>query len=268
MTRRQILRLLLGLPAAPWAVSAAALLAPGRAGRAQAAQPRMREPLSNVFVFAQLQYRGGEWDPNPLGVGPLLEELMLRTSIEPAPQRQVLTAADPQLFAFPFLYMAGRYEFQAFTPAEVEVLGRFLHAGGFLFADDALGRPGSGFDRGFRALIRQLFPAQELRRLPLDHSVFRSFYLTRSVGGRQLASPFLEGITIDEWTPVILSQNDHGGAWARDRQGSWLYQCVPGGEAQRKAAFLMGLNIIVYALSENYKRDILHHPFIKRRLNL
>ncbi len=58
------------------------------------------------------------------------------------------------------------------------------------------------------------------------------------------------------------------GAWSKDASGKWVSECVPGGEAQRAAAFKMGVNIIVYSLTADYKKDLVHHPFIKKRLNL
>ena len=83
-----------------------------------------------------------------------------------------------------------------------------------------------------------------------------------------MVKPYLEGITIDIWTPVMYSQNDLSGAWSRDRYGKWVHECVPGSELQRKAAFKMGINIIVYCLTSDYKKDVIHHPFIRRRQNL
>ncbi len=81
-------------------------------------------------------------------------------------------------------------------------------------------------------------------------------------------NPYLEGITIGRWTPVIYSQNDLAGAWMRDLSGKWMYDCVPGGEPQRALAFKTGINIIVYSLTSDYKKDVIHHPFIKRRQGL
>jgi hypothetical protein len=98
--------------------------------------------------------------------------------------------------------------------------------------------------------------------------VYQSFYLINAVAGRQRVNPYLEGITIDDWTPVIYSQNDLSGAWSRDRYGKWLHECAPGGEAQRLSAFKLGINIIVYSLTGDYKKDLVHHPFIRRRQNL
>jgi hypothetical protein len=220
------------------------------------------------FFFAQLKYRGGEWDPNPLFVEAIVEELELRTSIDARTDRRVIEITDPDLFFCPFLYMAGRYAFEPFTQQEREILGRFLTYGGFLFAEDTVGAQGFGFDQAFRREMQQILPNDELKRLPSDHAVYQSFYLLGNIGGRQTVKPYLEGITIGNWTPVMYSQNDLSGAWSRDRYGKWVNECVPGGESQRKSAFKTGINIIVYALTSDYKRDLIHHPFIKRRQNL
>jgi len=219
------------------------------------------------FFFAQLKYRGGEWDPNPQYVEPVVEELELRTSIDGEKERRITTLSDPDLFFYPFLYMAGKYEFEPFSSGEREILRRFLAYGGFLFAEDTMGAKGFGFDRAFRTEMKQIFPNYDLKRLPPDHSVYRSFYLIESIGGRQKVNPSLEGITIDTWTPVIYSQNDLSGAWSRDKYGRWTNECVPGGETQRFSAFKAGINIIVYSLTSDYKKDLIHHPFIKRRQN-
>jgi hypothetical protein len=217
------------------------------------------------FFFSQLKYRGGEWDPNPQFAEAIMEELELRTSIDGIKERRVTTLSDPDLFFYPFLYMAGKYEFDPFTPQERETLKRLLSYGGFLLAEDTVGAKGFGFDQAFRREMKQLFHDHELRRLPLDHSVYQSFYLIENIGGRQKVNPYLEGITIDNWTPVIYSQNDLSGAWSRDKFGKWVNECIPGGEIQRSAAFKLGINIIVYSLTSDYKKDVIHHPFIKRR---
>jgi hypothetical protein len=233
--------------------------------------PALKSPRSDSFpqfFLTQIQYRGGEWDPNPQFAEALFEELELRTSIRARKERHILSLSDPDLFFSPLLYMAGKYEFEPFTSKERESLRRFLTYGGFLLAEDTMGTKGFGFDQTFRREMNQIFLNHELKRLPPDHSVYRSFYLIETLGGRQRVNPFLEGITVDQWTPVIYSQNDLSGAWARDRFGKWIHPCVPGGELQRSSAFKMGINIIVYSLASDYKKDLIHHPFIKRRLNL
>ena len=68
-------------------------------------------PASNTFILAQLQYRGGQWDPRPRATIPLMQEVRLRTSVETRDERHVLTLRDPALFAYPFLYMTGERSF-------------------------------------------------------------------------------------------------------------------------------------------------------------
>ncbi|RMF86411.1 MAG: DUF4159 domain-containing protein [Nitrospinota bacterium] len=254
MTRRRFLQQALLLTS---------LLVGGKPLRGAAQEER---PPSSPFIFTQVRYRGGDWDPHPYAARSILEEVERRTSIEVRKERQVITLLDPDLFSYPFLYLAGGEPFEPFTEEEVEVLRLFLTYGGFLLIEDTMGYKGLGFDRFIREQIRRIFPDRALERLPHDHTVYRSFYLIQSVGGRRIVNPYLEGVNVDNWTPLIYSQNDLAGAWERDFLGNWKYDVIPGGEAQRFQAFMLGVNLIMYALTENYKQDRIHIPFINRKL--
>ena len=81
-----------------------------------------------------------------------------------------------------------------------------------------------------------------------------------------IVSPWMEGLHLGDRTPLLYCRNDLGGAWARDRAGRWTYDCVPGGEAQRQAALRLGVNVVLYALTVNYKQDQVHSPFLRGRL--
>ena len=257
MHRRDFLRM----------ISYGLLLAAGLSPRrVEAGQPGEKGNLTR-FVFAQLKYRGGDWNPHPLAVTPLMEELMERTSVEAALSRREINLTDRDLFLHPFLYMAGKYDFEPFTDEEVEILRRFLSFGGFLLADDALGQPGYGFDRSLRREMKRLFPDKEFKRLPTGHAALRSYYLLRRIGGTRIVHPYLEGINVGNATPVIYCHNDLGGAWERDQLGNWLNPCTPGGQEQRRDTFHLGINLILYSMTENYKEDLIHVPFIRRRLS-
>jgi Domain of unknown function (DUF4159) len=250
------------------AVAAGGLLPWTQAGggiRLEAGSPRTEE-ASGPFVFAQVQYQGGDWDPHPSAPVELLKEVDRRTSIAVSFQRHTLTTTDPDLFSYPFLYVTGSLDFTPFTDAEIATLHRFLSFGGFMLVNDASGYRGSPFERRVREEVPRIFPDQTLERLPFDHAVFRSYYLVRMVAGRRLVSPSLEGVTIDDWTPLIFCQNDLGGSWARDHLGNWMHDCVPGGESQRFQSFMLGVNIVMYSMTENYKKDKIHIPFINRKL--
>jgi len=218
------------------------------------------------FVFSQLRYEGGDWDPYPTAYKEVLHYLMTTTSVKAQIARRELSLSDPELFSSPFLYMAGHEEFAPFTSQERENLRRYLLAGGLLLIDDASGSKDLDFDRAVRREMETIFPDSRLKRLPEDHAVFRSFYLSPKVAGRRLGNPYLEGIDIDGQTVVIYSQNDLAGVWVRDRLGNWLYDCVPGGELQRLEAMKLFLNIIIYSLTGTYKGDVVHQPYIQQKL--
>lgn len=223
-------------------------------------------PASNIFILAQLQYRGGQWDPRPQATVPLVREVRLRTSVETRDERQVLTLQDPLLFSYPFLYMTGEQSFTPFSEQEILILRRYLLFGGMLLIDDARGNKGRDFDASVRREVARVFPDQTLKILPPDHTVFRTFYLIRTVAGVRIVNPYLEGIQVGERTPLLYTQNGLGAAWERDYLGHWVSACRPGGEAQRLEAFKLGVNCVLYALTVNYKQDLIHIPFIRKKL--
>jgi len=218
------------------------------------------------FVFSQLRYEGGDWDPYPTAYKEILHYLTTTTSVKAEAARRELLLNDPELFSSPFLYMTGHEEFSPFASEEIENLKRYLLGGGLLVIDDASGGKNLDFDRAVHREMEKLFPDSKLKRLPPDHAVFRSFYLSPGVVGRTVGSPYLEGIDIDGQTVAIYSQNDVGGAWVRDKLGNWLYECVPGGEIQRLEAMKLFLNIIIYSLTGTYKRDAIHQLYIEQKL--
>jgi len=82
-----------------------------------------------------------------------------------------INAAD--LLEAPVLFLSGSKALD-FNTQQRRVLKEYLENGGFLFAEacDGHGCDGAAFDRSFRALMRDLFPDSELRRLPPDHPVW------------------------------------------------------------------------------------------------
>ncbi|MEM1307300.1 MAG: DUF4159 domain-containing protein, partial [Pseudomonadota bacterium] len=56
----------------------------------------------------------------------------------------------------------------------------------------------------------------------------------------------------------LITPNDLASAWALDEANQPLFPVVPGGERQREWAFRTGVNIVMYALTGNYKADQVH----------
>lgn len=146
----------------------------------------------------------------------------------------------------------------------LEQLGRYLSYGGFLFVDDVTGADASGFDRSVRKLCETLFPTRPLAPLSSSHSVYRSFFLIERPVGRVDRQSFLEGISIDGvdgkggYTPLIYCRNDLSGALDRSPAGIDRQACIPGGDAQRREAVKLGINLVMYCITTDYKKDQAH----------
>ncbi len=217
------------------------------------------------FTLAQLQYDGGNWNPRPNAGKRLMWELIKRTSVEARIDTITVRADDINLFEYPFIYMSGDQEFPPLSDKEISNLKLYMEFGGTLLIDDSIGKSDFGFDKSIRREIKRLFPNKALEKLSTEHTVFKSFYLLNQAYGRIMEKSYLEGITLENRTVIIYSQNDLGGAWAKDPLGSWEYEVIPGGETQRNMAFRLGINIVMYALTDDYKQDQVHLPFILKR---
>lgn len=196
----------------------------------------------------------------------LMWELEKRTSIEVSPEAAPVSLSDAAaLHRHPLLYWSSDRAFVAPSEDDVARLRRHLQMGGMLLFDSAEGRAGGGFDQSVRALVARLFPNAPLKRLPEDHVIYKAFYLLRVPFGRVIAQPYLEAVQLGGRAAIVYSQNDLGGAWARDRFGQWYSEVVPGGEPQREQAFRLGVNLVMYSLCLDYKEDQVHVPFVMRR---
>ena len=188
----------------------------------------------------------------------LLFELIQTTSVEANPRAVQVAPDDPELFAHPFAVLVGNALLPQLSGRSREQLARYVSYGGFLVVDDASGEAGGPFDTSARALIASLFPTRPLAVLSADHSVYRSFFLLKEPVGRIAAHRVLEGVQLGSMHPVLFCPDDLSGALDRRPDGLDLHACVPGGEAQRREAIKLAINLVMYALTSNYKHDQAH----------
>ena len=196
----------------------------------------------------------------------MLGQNQRRTSIETTRGLAQIALSHPNLYQYPFIYLAGSKEFGVFSTNELQRLRNYLSYGGFLLIDDNSSNTNSKFDTSVRKMIEGLFPQVPLKKISRDHSIFRSFYLINRVSGRKQINSYLEGINIKGRTVLVYCANDLGGAWAIDKLGQWAHDIIGGGSRQRQLAIRLGVNIAMYALTLDYKKDMGHLPIILERL--
>jgi hypothetical protein len=175
---------------------------------------------------------------------------------------------DPALFEHPFAVLVGDGAFAQPSDEAIEQLSQYLAYGGFLFVDDTTGSDASGFDGAVRRLCDRLFPTRPLTAIPGDHPVMRSFFLLETARGRLADHARMEGVTVGTQVPVVYNRNDISGALDRGDDGRFRYACVPDGESQRREAKKVGINLMMYALTADYKNDQAHvrQLMMERRL--
>jgi hypothetical protein len=209
------------------------------------------------------------------GLYGLTQTLLRRTSVDVGDPIAVDVEVD-ELSFYPFLYWpvtAGQR-----TPSQdaIEKLNKYLAVGGMILFDTAdqnlVGMTGGDMGPGAQRLI-ELTPGLDVPRLipiPPDHVLTKSFYLLRDFPGRWIGGTVWvevpRGRVNDGVSGILVGGNDYAAAWATDELGQPLFPVTPGGERQREMAFRFGVNIIMYALTGNYKSDQVHVPAILERL--
>jgi hypothetical protein len=159
------------------------------------------------------------------------------------------------------------------TPAFTASLNDYMRHGGVVVIDTRSGGGEGAFAPGTDAALRRVSAGLDVPALaPLTngHVLARAFYLLSSFPGRY------EGSTVwvqrdqdrsnDSVSPVIIGANDWAAAWAIDEDGRPLFATIPGGQRQRTLAWRFGVNLVMYALTGNYKGDQVHVPAILQRL--
>ena len=211
-------------------------------------------------------------DLSKAGLEGLSEILRSRTSVEPAdPVGLDLERDEPRLY--PMIYWPITATQPTLSPRAAAALDRYLRTGGIIFIDTRdqqmnFDRPAGGNPDLKRLLAGVETPA--LVAMPPDHVLTKSFYLLSDMPGRwQGGKIWIEsgtGRVNDGVTTLVIGANDYAAAWAVDQRGRGQLPVSPGGETQREMAFRVGVNLVMHALTGNYKDDQVHLPDIMQRL--
>lgn len=175
---------------------------------------------------------------------------------------------------FPLLYWPVLPDAQAPSPAAASKLSNFMKNGGTILFDlrDGGGFGGSATSEALKRIVADLDVAP-LEPVPESHALTKSFYLLKDFPGRYEGTPMwvetlsdVASANTDNVSGIIISSNDLAAAWALDDKGDPLYAVVPGSDRQREMAYRVGVNIVMYTLTGNYKTDQVHVPALLERL--
>ena len=200
------------------------------------------------------------------GLEVLMAALYTRTSAEPKGVKAV-RPEDDELAFYPFLYWALGPSQDAPSSKALQKLQHYLDHGGTILVDTRDGDPQSEAVR--RVLGSLNIPPLTL--LPDNHVLGRSFYLLESFPGRFNGRDiWVEGQSVsgrDGVSSVIIGSHDWAGAWAEInviQRGDEYY--ISRSSQRHEMALRFGINLVMYALTGNYKTDQVHVPHILKRL--
>lgn len=223
------------------------------------------------------------------GLSGLSRILAVRTAVEPDEPMGV-DIVDDEIAFFPVLYWPVLANAEPLPEPTLAKIDAYMKQGGMIIFDTrdyGTGMPSGTTLEGRNDALKRLIGALDLPRLepvPEDHVLTRSFYLLRAFPGRwEGGQLWVEAGTgaeaeaggeagarrarqADGVSSLLITSNDFAAAWALDKRGRPLYPVVPGGESQREMALRTGINIVMHALTGNYKADQVHIPALLERL--
>jgi hypothetical protein len=221
------------------------------------------------------------------GLGGLSRALRQRTAVEPGDPIGVNVEADELAF-FALIYWPMTTAQRKLSPFALSKVDAYLKNGGTILFDTRDQQQSFSWsnDRSATATLNQVrlqrllsgldIPA--LEPVPDDHVLTKAFYLLQSFPGRwsggqvwveaavKTSGGESASVSHDGVSSIIIGSNDWAAAWARDQYGRTMAPVVPGGARQREIAMRFGVNLVMYALTGNYKEDSVHVPALLERL--
>ncbi len=202
-----------------------------------------------------------------------LSDFVNRRTAAALAEPMAVVPGETDLAFFPLLYWAISPDAPSPSAAALAALNGFMRNGGIIIFDTRDEGSGEGFSPGSRAALRRITQGLAIPALaPIaeDHVLRRAFYLLNELPGRfaggQVWAARDQDRANDSVSPVIIGGHDWAGAWAVDGRGQNLHAAIPGGTRQRTLAYRFGVNLVIYALTGNYKGDQVHVPAILERL--
>jgi Domain of unknown function (DUF4159)/Aerotolerance regulator N-terminal len=190
-----------------------------------------------------------------------------------------LDLTQDELVFYPVIYWPVPENVEPLSDAVRTKISTYMKNGGSIFFDTRDGGLDASLSGGGNASLQTLLAKLDLPPLepvPEKHVLTRSFYLLDRFPGRYDGpAPWVEAQATgdvaatgaaDGVSSIIIGANDYAAAWAINDNGDPLNALVGNADRQREFAFRTGINIVMYALTGNYKADQVHVPALLERL--
>ncbi|HRK24688.1 MAG TPA: DUF4159 domain-containing protein, partial [Beijerinckiaceae bacterium] len=218
-----------------------------------------------------------------LGLTALTRTMAARTAMEPGAPIGLDPAKDELVF-YSLIYWPMASDQPMPSEAALRRIDQFMKNGGTVIFDtrDATAIASAAGTTAETRRLRQMLSnldIPQLEPIPRDHVITKTFYLLDKLVGRYAqGETWIEAMPRglgddkrparagDRVSPIIITSNDLAAAWAVDRSGNPRFPMVPGEPRQREMAMRAGVNLVMYAMTGNYKADQVHVPALLERL--
>jgi hypothetical protein len=237
---------------------------------------------ANESRLAYIRTNDGQTDQlSQAGLHGLSEVIARRTAFEPGDPIGLDPERDEMVF-YPVIYWPVLPTARALSDKAASRVNAYMKSGGLIIFDTRDGGNAPGQVTQAQARLRVLLQSLDippLTRIGPDHVLTKTFYLLQTFPGRWRDGEVWveapknqrkDGRTIsganDGVSPIIIGAQDWAAAWAIDEHDNPMAALIPDDRDQREFAYRFGVNVVMYALTGNYKSDQVHVPALLQRL--
>jgi hypothetical protein len=185
-----------------------------------------------------------DWKSDPAALRTLLFRCRKRLKVEYRDKNLKLKHLSGNPDELPILYIVGHIGFD-FPEKELTMLRDYLRRGGFLWSEACCGDP--RFTESAIKVFAKLFPDRPLKRLPLDHPIYKSYRHITELNYSPACPaakgpPVLYGVDLGCRTAIIHSPYDLGCGWeGHAHEGAKAFGIDD--------ANILGVNMVAYCLA-------------------
>jgi len=170
------------------------------AAAVQHASAGSSEPRGDIVKCANLIYAGSK--SSVCFSDKFLATVERETNIASDKKFTPVKVSATELFDYPFAIMTGEGTF-TLPEQERKNLKSYLTRGGFLLA--SAGCSSTDWDRSFRREVKQMFPDRTLKKIAMDHALFKTIYDINGIKLKNGGTTQLEGLEMEGRVVLIYS---------------------------------------------------------------